>query len=240
MQLKCIIIEDEKLAQDVLKKYIELIPTLELSSCCNSSSEAITYLHSNTVDLIFLDINMPDLNGIDFLKTLQNPPLIIITTAYSEFAIDGYEFAVCDFLLKPIRYERFLRAINNAFERYKRPIQNKETIVSEIDHLFVKNDDGIKTIYFEDIIYVQALGNYLKIFCNNSKTVITRITLTEFESQLPSSNFLRVHKSYLVAIQLIEKIQLNQIYLSDFIIPIGTTYKQEVLKHVISKKTKIF
>ena len=235
MQLNCIIIEDEKLAQYVLKKYIELIPTLKLIICCNSSSEAIAYLHSNTVDLIFLDINMPDLNGIDFLKTLQHPPLIIITTAYSEYAMEGYEFAVCDYLLKPIRYERFLKAINKAFERYKQPIQNKQTTVSEIDHLLVKDDDVIKTIYFVEVLYIQSFGNYLKIYCRNGSTTISRITLTEIESQLPSSTFLRVHKSYIVAINLIEKVHVNQIFIPGFIIPIGTTYKQEVVKHLAKK-----
>ena len=120
MMLKCLIIEDEKLAQDVLIKYISLLPDVELIGCSNNASEAISFLHSNKPDLIFLDINMPELSGIEFLKTLINPPIVIITTAYSEYALEGYEYAVCDYLLKPIRYERFLKAINKAIE-YNKP-----------------------------------------------------------------------------------------------------------------------
>lgn len=234
--LKCIIVEDEKLAQDVLQKYISLIPTLQLVAVCSSASEAITYLHTNTVDLIFLDINMPELNGIDFLKTLQHPPNIIITTAYSEFAIEGYEYSVCDYLLKPIRYERFVKAINVVIERSTNKNKTDKSLDTALDEtndfIFIKEDHIIHKVFFNDLMYIQAYGNYLKIFTTSDKTIVARVTLTEVESQLPNHLFLRVHKSYLVGIKSIDKIHHNEIYIQDKIISLGMTYKQDVLKKI--------
>ena len=231
MTIRCIIVEDEKLAQDVLKKYISLIPTLELVQSCSSATEAFSCLHSNKVDLIFLDINMPELSGIEFLKTLQNPPKIIITTAYSEFAIEGYEYSVCDYLLKPIRYERFLKAIDKLIGLNNRSSDTSidTESIQPVDYIFIKEDNVIQKIYFIDLLYIQAFGNYLKIFTKDSKTLVTRTTIRETESQLPSSLFLRVHKSYVVAINSIDKIKYNDIYIRNETIPIGATYKQEVL-----------
>ena len=234
MQLKCLIVEDEKLAQDVLKKYISLIPSLQLIKSCNNASEAIAYLHSNKVDLIFLDINMPELSGIEFLKTLQNPPHVIITTAYSEYALEGYEYSVCDYLLKPIRYERFLKAINKVIDLEKKQafeLTDKKT--EEVNEfIFIKEENTVHKIFHKNLLFIQAFGNYLKIFTSDGKMIVARITLTEVESQLPSSLFLRVHKSYIVAIQAIEKIKQNEIYMNGKILPLGATYKQEVLKKV--------
>lgn len=234
MSVSCLIVEDEKLAQDVLKKYITLIPSLQLTGCCSSASEAISFLHTNAVDLIFLDINMPELNGIDFLKTLNNPPQIIITTAYSEYAMDGYEYSVCDYLLKPISYERFLKSINKAVQLLQKTDSNQpeKVVQEERTHFFVKEDGMDKKIDFDEILYIQAFGNYLKIFTKTTKTIITRLTLTEIEAQLPTALFLRIHKSYIVALKSIDKIQDNQVYISSTALPLGTTYKQEVLKRI--------
>jgi DNA-binding LytR/AlgR family response regulator len=226
-------VEDEKLAQDVLKKYIGMMPSLQLINSCNNASDAISFLHSNKVDLIFLDINMPELSGIEFLKTLQHSPHIIITTAYSEYALEGYEYAVCDYLLKPIRYERFVKAINKVIAMDNRLTQDPAGLLPDqiADSIFLKEDNSIYKVLFSDILYVQAFGNYLKIFTATSKTIVTRITLVEIEAQLPATLFLRVHKSYIVSIKAIEKIKFNEIYINDQIIPLGITFKQEVLKH---------
>lgn len=234
MQLKCLIIEDEKLAQDVLKKYISLIPSLHLVHTCNNASEAISYLHSNKVDLIFLDINMPELSGIEFLKTLQNPPFVVITTAYPEYALEGYEYSVCDYLLKPIRYERFVKSINKVIDLEKKQVsESSNKLVEEVNEfIFIKEDHTVHKIFYNQLLYIQAFGNYLKIFTADAKMIVARVTLTEVESQLPSSLFLRVHKSYIVAIQSIEKIKSNEIYIQNKIVPLGTTYKQEVLKKI--------
>ena len=233
MMLKCLIIEDEKLAQDVLIKYISLLPDVELIGCSNNASEAISFLHSNKPDLIFLDINMPELSGIEFLKTLINPPIVIITTAYSEYALEGYEYAVCDYLLKPIRYERFLKAINKAIE-YNKPnkIESKSTIPT-VDYFTVKEDNHLQKIEYNDVLYIQASGNYIKIILTNDKLILIRATLTDIEKQLPITLFMRVHKSYIVAIKYLTR-NKNQIIIKGFKIPIGTTYKNEVSKKINS------
>jgi len=234
MQLKCLIVEDEKLAQDVLKKYISLIPSLQLIQCCNNASEAISYLHSHKVDLIFLDINMPELNGIEFLKTLQHLPYVIITTAYSEYALEGYEYSVSDYLLKPIRYERFVKAVNKVIDLEKKQLSDTiDKKSEEVDEfIFIKEENTVHKLEFSQLLYIQAFGNYVKIFKIDEKVIVARITLTELESQLPDLLFLRTHKSYIVAIRLIEKIKNNEIFIQNKIIPLGNTYKQEVLRKI--------
>lgn len=234
MTLKCLIVEDEKLAQDVLKRYIALIPSMELLHCCDNASDAISYLHSTAVDLIFLDINMPELNGIDFLKTLHHAPLVIITTAYTEYALEGYEYSVCDYLLKPVRYERFLKAVNKAMER-SRPAETKMEKEPMKEFIFIKEDAAVHKIRLDELLYVQALGNYLKLFVKNSHTIVTRATLIEIEAQLPETLFLRVHKSYLVAISAIDRILHNQVYIGNTMIPVGTTYRQEVTRRMVRR-----
>lgn len=235
-QLKCLIVEDEKLAQEVLKQYISHIPSLLLLQTCNNACEAISYLHSNKVDLIFLDINMPELNGIEFLKTLQQAPTVIITTAYSEYALEGYEFSVCDYLLKPIRYERFLKAINKVMDVEKlKSHEIQEDPKDDSDgYIFVKEEQTVHKLFYSNLLYIQAFGNYLKIFTVDGQLIVVRTTLADIEAQLPSKLFIRVHKSYLIAIQSIEKIKYNEIYISNKILPLGTTYKQEVLKKIQS------
>ena len=230
--LKCIIVEDEKLAQDVLKNYIGHIPSLKLLNCFNNSSSAFSYIHSNDVDLIFLDINMPQLSGIDFLKTLPKQYQVIITTAYSEHALEGYEYSVCDYLLKPIRYERFLKAINKVLELNKRQdklITNGDTPNTE-DHIFIKEDHVVHKIFFKDLLYVEAFGNYIKIYTRGPKPILARATLTEMELQLPSDLFLRVHKSYIVGIHQVDKIETNDLVIAAKKIPFGATYRQETRK----------
>jgi DNA-binding LytR/AlgR family response regulator len=231
MILKCLIIEDEKLAQDILIKYISLLPDLILINCCNNASEAISFLHSNKPDLIFLDINMPELSGIEFLKTLINPPLVIITTAYSQYAVEGYEYAVCDYLLKPIRYERFLKAINKAIELNKSNNIESNLTIPVKDFFTVKEDNYLQKIYYADVLYIQASGNYVKFFLRTDKVILIRATLSEIEKQLPISIFIRVHKSFIVAVNLLNRSK-NQIDINGTFIPIGTTFRNEVFKKV--------
>ena len=234
MILQCLIVEDEKLAQDILIKYISLLPDLALMGCCNNASEAISFLHTNKPDLIFLDINMPELSGIEFLKTLINPPLVIITTAYSEYALEGYEYAVCDYLLKPIRYERFLKAINKAMEFNKsRKTDESPLSVPATDFFTIKRDHQVHKIFYHDVLYLQASGNYIKIFLCNEKQILIRATLTEIEKLLPVSIFMRVHKSYIIAIEYLQR-NHHQIDINGTMIPIGTTYRNEVIKKINS------
>jgi len=240
MKVKCIIVDDEPLAHKILEKYISQVQSLELVSNCKNAMEAINYLHTNSVDLIFLDINMPDLSGIDFLKTLKFQPQVIFTTAYSEFALESYEFGVTDYLLKPIKFDRFLKAVNKVLDsRIKEPVKikaNKEiknepekVFEEENEYAFFKQDSSVYKIKYSDILYVEAFGNYLKIFTADQK-IVARKTMTEFEKPLTNENLIRVHKSYIINVLKIDKIELNQIHIGDKQISIGTVYKSELMK----------
>lgn len=230
MKLKCIIVEDETPAQEVLKQYIASVSSLELTGAFFSASDAIAYLHENQADLIFLDINMPVLSGIEFLRVLHNPPAVIITTAYASYALEGYEYDVADYLLKPIRYERFLKAVNKVIGGSNRTPPAQPEPAETVTYLFIREDHTVHKIEFSTLQYVQAMGNYLRIFVQGQKPIITRSTLADIAAQLPEDRFLRIHKSYIVALSGIEKITYNQVHVAGTVIPIGTTYRQEVLK----------
>ncbi|MEO8771764.1 MAG: LytTR family DNA-binding domain-containing protein [Ferruginibacter sp.] len=233
MRYSCIIVEDEVLAQDILVKYIHAFSSLQLVQTFGNASEALAYLNDNTVDIIFLDINMPELSGIEFLKLVKGKPQIIITTAYSEYALEGYEYAVCDYLLKPIRYERFLKAVNIAIERIgKHVVQNLSSNEQLPGHLFIKEDQQVHKISFDNLLYIQGMGNYLKVFLADKKVIVTRTTIIEIEEQLPANLFSRVHKSFIVSLKAISKISFGQIDIDAVLIPIGATYKQEVMKKI--------
>lgn len=237
------IVDDEPLAHKVLEKYILQVQSLELVTNCKNAMEAINYLHSNSVDLIFLDINMPDLSGIDFLKTLQHKPQVIFTTAYSEFALESYEYGVTDYLLKPIKFDRFLKAVNRAIEAISKEAEQlkqtkeiskpkteiKDILDEENEYTFFKQDSSVYKVKYSDILYVEAFGNYLKVFTTNQK-IVARKTMTEFENELSYDNIIRVQKSYFVNILKIDKIELNQIHIGEKQISIGTIYKSELMK----------
>jgi len=235
------IVDDEPLAHKVLEKYISQVQSLELVSNCKNAMEAINYLHSNSVDLIFLDINMPDLSGIDFLKTLKFQPQVIFTTAYSEFAMESYEYGVTDYLLKPIKFDRFLKAVNRAIDtlgsnKSEEPISVKENNEQDqedddANHIFIKQDSSVYKVKYSDFLYVEAFGNYLKVFTADQK-IVARKTMAEFEKSLTNENLIRVHKSYIINILKIDKIELNQIHIGDKEISIGTIYKSELMKRL--------
>lgn len=236
--MKCISIDDEPLAHKVIKKYCDNLSFLTIQKECYSALEALNYLHENDVDLIFLDINMPELKGLDFLRTLTNPPLVIVTTAYQEYAMEGYELNVMDYLLKPFSFERFLKAIQKVKDQKelvdisekqnsKPPsIQNENpTIPSE--SIFIKGDKKIHQISLDEILYLESLGSYVKIHLVHE--VITSLArLASFEKRLPEKQFLRVHKSYIVALRKIDVIQGNRLKIKNINIPIGNVYKHNL------------
>ena len=234
------IVDDEPLAHIVLEKYISQVQSLELVSNCKHAMEAINYLHSSSIDLIFLDINMPDLSGIDFLKTLKFQPQIIFTTAYSEFALESYEYGVSDYLLKPIKFDRFLKAVNKAIDSIPTKAthttqesnsteEGGESPKEEKEYIYLKQDKSVFKVKYVDILHVEAFGNYLKVFTNEQKIVV-RKTMTEFEQSLSNENMIRVHKSYFINILNIDKIEYNQIHIGEVKISIGTIYKSELMK----------
>jgi DNA-binding LytR/AlgR family response regulator len=226
--IKCIIVEDERLAQKVLQAHIEKTPELELVAVCSNAPEAQQVLQKNIVDLIFLDIQLPGMNGLHFLKTLPDPPLVILTTAHVDYAIESYEFNVVDYLLKPISFERLSRAINKIIDG------RQLTKSSEKDHIYIKSNGKFFKVDYADIIFIEGMKDYLKIFTSDS-ALVTLQTMNEMEKLLPVDKFIRVHKSYIVSLLRIKSIYGNAIETSKQTIPIGINYKQKVMQ-LIGKK----
>ncbi|EZH75613.1 transcriptional regulator [Aquimarina atlantica] len=236
--MNCITIDDEPLAHKVIKNYCTNLSFLNVVKECYSAFEAMNYLNENQVDLIFLDINMPKLKGLDFLRTLSNPPLIIVTTAYQEYAIEGYELNILDYLLKPFSFERFLKAINKA-QHQKKMIEstqkgpenqsslNANVSVNQNDSIFIKGDKKIHQIQLDSILYLESLGSYVKIHTDN-KTITSLDRLTNFENTLPKNQFLRIHRSYIIALKKIETIEGNRLKIKGVDIPIGNVYKHNL------------
>ncbi len=219
--VNCIIVDDELSSQRVLEHFIVDTNILNLKTICNNTNEAFKYLQLHTdIDLLFLDINMPKQSGIDFYKQLINPPLVIFTTAYPQYAIDGFEVNAIDYLLKPIAYERFLTAINKVLNAQK---------TTTADNFIILNENKtLHKVYFQDILFVEAFGDYVKVHLEH-KIIITLSTFTTFLDQLPNV-FLRTHKSFCINLNHMNSISGNRIKVRAHQIPIGQSYKQSVLK----------
>ncbi|MFN0276881.1 MAG: LytR/AlgR family response regulator transcription factor [Chitinophagales bacterium] len=228
-KIKCLIVDDEPLAQQVIETYVTKISSLELIKKCNNAMEAFETLQQNEIDLMFLDVQMPVITGIDFLRTFKNPPCIILTTAYPNFALDGYELDVADYLLKPISFERFLKAVNKIMEKMQ---SNSASEVTQlVEYFFVKEDSKLVRINFEDIDHIECMKDYAKIF-TKQRMIVTHHTMKKFEEVLPSHKFMRVHKSYIVAISAIQSIYGNMIETGKTKIPIGAIYKDSLMKTI--------
>ncbi len=219
--IKYIIVDDETASHQIIKEYASNISYLSYEKSCYNAFEAITYLNENTVDLLFLDINMPKLSGFDFLKTLSNPPRIIVTTAYKEFALEGYELNIDDYLLKPYSFQRFISATNKVGELIK---QLKKTGTSSI---FIKDNKKHHQVKLADILYTEAYGNYVKIHLQDNM-IVTHQTLSSLAELLPSPQFIRVHKSFIIAKNKIVLIEGNLLHIGQHKIPIGKTYRQNI------------
>lgn len=228
--LKFIIVDDEPLAHEIIEEFCSMIPHIQLVHHCYNAMEAMQYLNNNTIDFMFLDINMPKLRGLDFLKTLTNPPKTIITTAYKEHALEGFELNVVDYLLKPFSFDRLVKAINKISK-----IEPVKTVVKEIsksndsNRFFIKGDKKYHQIDEDHILYVEAYGNYSKIYLKD-EMILSHTKISNFETLLSANNFLRVHKSFIVAINKIKLIEGNRIVIDSYKIPIGQTYKSTVNK----------
>ena len=233
MTFTCIIVDDEPLAQSVIENYLNNVPDLEIKGKFDNAIEALNFLHSNDVDLMFLDINMPELSGIDMLKTLTKKPEVILTTAYSEYAIESYELGVSDYLLKPIALPRFLKAVNKVIDLLTKERNYAEGGGEKPRYVFIKVDGINLKLMLEDIKYIEAYGNYLKIYTDEKMYLITD-TMINFMTQL-DDDFVRIHKSYIIPLSKIEKLIGNRVHIGEDQIPIGNTYKAE-LKARISNK----
>ena len=231
MKTKCVIIDDEPLAIELIKNHISQFSNLEIVATCNNAMQGFEVLKSKEVDLIFLDIQMPMLTGIEFLKSLSNPPKVIFTTAYREYAIESYELEIVDYLLKPISFDRFFKAVN----KYFKTVQSKTIVVaaeSKMDgttnHIYVNMNKKHHKILFEDILYAESLKDYVRIHTTES-TIVTKDKISDFEEKLPSY-FFRTHRSYIVNSQKITAFTAQDIEIGNIEIPIGISYKQNVME----------
>lgn len=220
MNISCIIIEDEPPAAKKLESFISKIPFLQLAAKFTSALDAISWIGENKPDLIFLDIQMEHLNGIQFLESMQVKPMVILTTAYSEYALKGYELNVTDYLLKPFSFERFLQAVNKAHDLFQKDAKRERKTI------FVKNGYALERIDIDDILYVEGQKEFLQIVTKTRK-VMTLMSFKALQDMLPADNFVRVHKSFLVAIDKIEAVERNRIKIAGELIPIGDTYHDE-------------
>lgn len=225
-----IIIDDEHIAHGIIERYCALLPNMVLEKNCYDALEGIEFLSSNRVDLIFLDLNMPKLKGFDFLKSLSTPPKVIVTTAYQEFALEGYELNIADYLLKPFGFERFLKAVNKAISNTG--ITNNA--VSENGNsapatIFLRSNKKYTQVVLRDILFIESAGNYAKVV-TEAETITVREKIADLLKLLPTNGFLQVHKSFAVAVRHIKSIEGNRIYIHEHTIPVGAVFKSNVLK----------
>jgi two-component system, LytTR family, response regulator len=239
LNLTCLIVDDEPLARNLLTEYVRKIPYLQLIDTCSSPLAAIEVLRNKPVDLLFLDIQMPELTGITLLKVLQKKPLVILTTAYSEYALEGYELDVVDYLLKPITFDRFLKGVEKASQRLAQmqtpapvivqaPVQNNPAVDNQPYHqpfVFVKDGTKMVKIRWNDILYVEGLKDYVAIHTRGQK-IVSLQRLKQLEAQLPSDRFIRIHHSYIVALDAIDVIHKERVQIGNVFIPISDTYRK--------------
>lgn len=230
--ITCIAIDDEPLALRQITSYVEKTPFLELKERFESPMNAITYLQTNEIDLMFVDINMPDLNGLDFVRSLENPPKIIFTTAYSEYAVEGFRVDAVDYLLKPIDYPTFLKASNKAKSWFDVHEKQPEQLQSNEDFLFIKSEYKIVRIKLDDIKYIEGMREYIRIHLVNEKPIMTLLSMKAMEAQLASKNFMRVHRSFIVNLNKITIIERNRIVFDKVYIPVSEQYKEKFQQFV--------
>ncbi len=226
MKMRCLIIDDEPLAHDVILRYIEDVPFLEPAGQCHRATEALEFLSRQPADLLFLDIRMPRLNGLDFLRSLPQRPLVIITSAYEEYALQGFELAVCDYLLKPFRFERFLQAVNRAYTIFRQS-QPPAAPAPAQNHLQLAIKTDKKTVFLDlqQITYFESFGNYVKVWQENNYLLTPR-TLSSYEAELPQEIFVRIHKSYILNRRMVHALEGNIVHLKNGKqLPLGKNYK---------------
>mgnify|MGYP000244679245 CR=1 FL=1 len=228
--MRYLIIDDEHIAHKIIMEYCEMLPQMKLQKNCYNALEALEYMNAHPVDLIFLDLNMPKLKGFEFLKTLKNPPKVIVTTAYSEFALEGFELSVFDYLLKPFSFERFLKAVNKVTESIntvEKPILKENKTSAK--RIFLRQNKSYLQVEIDSILFLEAARNNTKVV-SKAETITIREKVSDILESLPSNDFIQVHKSFAVAKKYIKKIEGNRIHLEDYIIPIGKLYKANLQK----------
>ena len=234
MTIKCIIVDDEPFAQKGLAEYINEVDFLELIAICDNTTQAYSLLHAGNVDLILLDIEMPELSGIDFLKSLRHVPAVIFTTAYPEYALQGYDLDVIDYLVKPIPFKRFLKAVNKVKHYLAYKIKNPSQAAGENDYFFLKVNYQVEKIFYKDVLFVEALQNYVAIHFAGKK-IVSYMTISNMEKQLPEHLFMRIHKSYIAALHKIDLITGNKVIIHTHELPISRNVKDKLMQTVANK-----
>ncbi len=239
--IRCLIVDDEPLALHILEDYMLKVPFLQLIKSTTNPIEALTLVQEGNVDLVFLDVQMPELTGIQFLRIANGRAKVILTTAYPEYALEGYELDVIDYLLKPIAFDRFFKSVQKAqgvLQPAAKPVQPETSQQKQQDFLsdfiFVKTEHKIQKVYLNDILFIEGLKDYISIF-TAAERIITLQNMKKMEDALPVKNFIRVHKSYIVSINKIDSIERSRIFIGDKIIPVGDTYREEFFKIVDGK-----
>ena len=230
MKLSCLIVDDEPPAHVVLERYIEKIERLTLVGHCYNALDALNFLHQHPIDLLFLDIDMPELSGLELLTALKNPPRVILTTAYAEFALEGYEYGVVDYLLKPIRFERFIKAVDRLIVPGAELPVVPSPATPAPSYLLLNINNARQKIDTADIVYISAAGNYVQLHFHQQRPLLASETISDLQKQLPQ--FIRVHKSYLINVDYLNRLAGNRVYLQGGAeIPFGVSYKQSVLSY---------
>lgn len=229
MNLKTLVIDDEPLAQNIIRKYAEDTKSIEIKGFCNDALEAIEIMEKQSIDLIFLDINMPKLSGIEFLKTFKNQPLVILTTAYTDYAMEGYELNVLDYLVKPFSFVRFLKAVKKAEQQFQ--LTQKSKSEDKPESIFIKSNKKNYQVKFNEIVYIDGLGDYIKIYTDKTH-LVTNISMKRMEELLPENEFYRIHKSHIVNLKKIVAIEGNIIELPGIKLTIGSNYRTEFFSRI--------
>lgn len=236
--MKCVIIDDEPLAVELLQDFVKKVDSLELINSFNNAIDAVSFINQNNVDLIFLDIQMPHFSGIDFLNTIEKKPLVIFTTAYSDYAVEGFNLGAVDYLVKPIPFHRFLKAVVRA-QQVLHPVATQQAISEnnnspeiEQDFMFVRAEYENVKLNFADILFIEGLKDYVKIYTTDNKFTLTLISLIKLENLLSSKGFARIHRSYIINIKHVKSIQKNKVLISDKRIPISESYKNTFFEKI--------
>jgi two-component system, LytTR family, response regulator LytT len=232
MKMKCLIVEDEPIAQEILKSYIDRTDFLQIEGQFSNALEAFNFLQHHPVDLIFLDIKMPQMTGIDLLKEIGSKPKAIITSAYRYYATDAFELDVVDYLLKPYSFQRFLKAVNKVTSDGINAVEQNNSAAKERTYFFVKGNKQLQKVFIEDILFIESQRDYLKFRMENNQDVSTRQTIGYYEEFLPGQLFLRIHRSFIVAINKISAVEANRVLIKQIPLPIGRNYKKQVLEYL--------
>jgi DNA-binding LytR/AlgR family response regulator len=227
-KMTCLVVEDEPLAAEVMQDYIGQVPFLQLAHSCTNAIDALEVLQGTHIDLIFLDIHLPKLRGTDFIKTLDHPPKIIITSAYHDYALQGYELNVVDYLLKPVEFTRFVTAVNKARQQVQQQVSERPFLFFNVGKKKVK-------IFIDEILYIESLKEYIKIVARN-KSILTKFSLNQTGDLLNSPNFLRIHRSYIIATDKVDAFSATDVEIQGKLIPIGRSYKEHVITQLENKK----